>query len=339
MKMKSILILSFLLSVAVTLDAAPRQSSPVLLELDGVIVALLDSAEGGEATGVVVVEEPTGTFRKKHIGGVKYEDIRVAVGMPLHGSFWDWIRGFTDGNSQRKSGSIILCDFNYNEKARREFSEALITEIGFPDCDGSSKDAAKVTLTIVPTATRLLAGSGKRIVLPPSARQKKWTPANFRLSIDGLDTTRVNKIEAITIKQGIARDNATGDARERQIEPTSLEIPNLKLTVPDQYSRGFFDWHQDFVIKGNNDDSKEREGTLEYLSALNEKLFELRFNHLGIVKVGQSSDPAGPDNIRRVKAEMYCEEIHAKNAGGGTWAYQPGRRGTGLASNEGERTY
>ena len=64
------------------------------------------------------------------------------------------------------------------------------------------------------------------------------------------------------------------------------------------------------VIKGNNGDDKEKGGTLEYLTPnLQEVLFTLTFQHLGIFKLTPEKVESGSENIRRLKAEMYCEDI------------------------------
>ena len=56
---------------------------------------------------------------------------------------------------------------------------------------------------------------------------RRSRPARRRSSstIDGLDTSRVSKIESFTVKQG-RRGPATGE-----LEPTQLEIPNLAIWV------------------------------------------------------------------------------------------------------------
>src|SRR5258706_3586664 len=114
-------------------------------------------------------------------------------------AFYQWIRESWDQRSPRKNGAVIAGDYDYKEHSRLEFSNGLITEVGFPACDGASKDAAKMTVKLGPELIRIVAGSGKP--LPGAKVQKKWLPANFRLEIAGLDCSKVNKVEAITIKQ------------------------------------------------------------------------------------------------------------------------------------------
>ena len=63
------------------------------------------------------------------------------------------------------------------------------------------------------------------------------------------------------------------------------------------------------MIKGNNSSEEEKNGKLEYLAPnLSEVLFTLEFHNLGIFKLASETFEAG-DQIQRVKAEMYCEQM------------------------------
>ena len=87
-----------------------------------------------------------------------------------------------------------------------------------------------------------------------------------------------------------------------------MEFPNLVVTLPDANAKDFYDWHEDFVIKGNS--SKEKTGFLEYLTPdLKSVIFKLGFQGIGIFKLSPEKVEQGSDQIRRVKAEMYVEDI------------------------------
>ena len=92
----------------------------------------------------------------------------------------------------------------------------------------------------------------------------------------------------------------------------------LRPKYSESSSQTWGDWFEDFVIKGNNGDDKEKGGSLEFLSPnLQDILFTLTFKHLGVFKVTPEKVEAGSENIRRIKAEMYCERIefsYSKNA-------------------------
>lgn len=301
----------------ITSDKRGYVAGKYAVELDGINAGWIWSSEGGHAVADVVNEKlGPDSIVKKHIAGVKYEDLSVTCGTGMSKGFYEWIKASFDHNYTRKNGAIIAADYNYKEHSRLTFFNALITEVGMPALDAASKDAAKMTLKFAPEYTRTTTTTGGPSVAGGkyginAGIQKKWLPANFRLKIDGLDEacTRVNKIEALVVKQKVI-EHAVGELRDYEKEPAHLEIPNLVITFPESHSKQFYDWHESFVIKGQNGDDKEKGGTLEYLTpALDQVLFTLTFDHLGIFKLTPEKVESGSENIRRLKAEMYCENI------------------------------
>jgi len=286
------------------------------IELDGIKAGWVWSVEGGHATSEVVMEKlGSDHIIKKHLAGVKYEDISVACGTGMSKAFYQWMKDSFDHKYTRKNGAIIAADYNYKEHSRMTFTNALVTEIGFPALDAASKDAAKMTIKFKPEITRTTQRTGGPSIAGQfenkQAVQKKWLPANFKIRIDGLDKgcSRVNKIEAIVVKQKVA-EHAVGEMRDYEQEPMNMEIPNLVLTMPESHADEFYKWHEDFVIKGNNGDDAEKGGTLEYLTPnLKEVLFTLTFQHLGIFKLTPEKVESGSEQLRRIKAEMYCEDM------------------------------
>ncbi|MGH2721749.1 MAG: phage tail protein [Actinomycetota bacterium] len=307
--------------LAAPAPAAPAPAAPVqpggflLLQLEGEQPRAVMEADGGDAVGIVASEPSSTTpYARKHLDGVKYEDITITCGTGMSKAFYDWIAASFTTNDQRRSGSVVAADFNYKERSTRDFKEALITEVGMPALDAASKDAAKMTIKFSPESTRNTKGSGAVVRPPVSKAQKKWLPANFRLTIAGLESAcaKVSKVEALTIKQSVASDPA-GDQLDNRKEPGKIDFPNLKVTLPEAWAEPFFAWHGDFVVKGNSGDEKEKSGTLEYLTPdLSTALFTLSFKGLGIFKCAPEKAEAGSENIRRVKAEMYCEQITFK---------------------------
>lgn len=294
------------------------------MDLGGSFAGWISSIEGGQATADVVVEKLGGELiQKKHIAGVKYEDITVTCGTSMSKAFYDWIQASLDFKHTRNHGAIIMADFDQKEVSRLNFFEALVTEVGFPALDAASKDAAKMTVKFSPEYTRMIPKTGSAIQAPiGKGEQKKWSPANFRLKIDGLDTpcAHVNKVEALTIKQKVVED-PSGELRDYPKLPASIEYPNLVVTFAESHADDIYKWHEDFVINGNNTEDKEKGGTLEYLSADRKSvLFTLTFSNLGIFKLTPDKAESGSENVRRVKAEMYCEQVTWKAGGGAVWA-------------------
>jgi len=299
----------------ITKDGRGAVAGKFGIELDGIMAGWVANAEGGHATSDVVVEKiGVDHLSKKHLAGVKYEEISLGCGTGMSKGFYEWIKTAFDHNYARKNGALITADYNYNELTRLTFTNALPTEIGFPALDAGSKDAAKMSIKIKPEYTRVTSTGGKSLAgaFPiNAATQKKWLPANFRLNIDGLPqgSSRVNKIDAIVVKQKVI-ENTIGQGRDYEQEPASVEIPNLVVTLAESHSQEFSAWHESFVIKGQNGQDAEKGGTLDFLTPdLQTVLFTLTFSNLGIFKLTPEKVEAGSEQIRRLKAEMYCEDI------------------------------
>jgi len=94
------------------------------------------------------------------------------------------------------------------------------------------------------------------------------------------------------------------------MDKVNLETSNLVITLSEAYADPFFKWHESFVVNGKNELDHEKTGRLQYLSPdLKSVLITVDFTGLGIFKLTPEKVEAGSENIRRVKAEMYCEDI------------------------------
>ena len=279
-------------------------------EFGGAAAEWVHSAEGGHATADVVTEKMGADhLSKKHLGNIKYEDLSVAVGAGMSKAFYSWIAASWQANYQRKNGTLLTADFNNNPIKKLEFFNALITETGMPALDGSSKDAALIDVTFTPETTRLNRKVSGPVVAAVAAKQKQWIVSNFRLTIDGLDCSRVSKIEALVVKQKFV-ENPVGENRDYQKEPGALEFPNLAVTLAESSAESWYTWFEDFVVKGNNGQAQEKNGKLEYLSPnLQDVLFTVEFKHLGIFKLEPDNGVQNADNIVRLRAEMYVEQM------------------------------
>jgi hypothetical protein len=301
------------------------------LDLDNVKCGWVSDVDGGHAVADVVTEKLGGDWlAKKHIGNVKYEEISFKCGTGMSKALYEWIdTGFNQTHNQegkgRQNGAIIFADYDYTELSRLNFFFSILTELGMPALDAASKDAAKMTLKFKPEMTRKSLAQGGKVTGSfkiDAKKQKQWLPSNFRLKIDGLDEpcSRVNKIEALTIKQKVT-ENAVGEMRDYEQEATSVEIPNLVITLAESHAKPLYDWHEDFVIKGNCTEDNEKGGTLEYLASdLKTVLFTLTFKNLGVFKVAPDKMEAGAEGVRRIKAEMYCEDVRFSYSGAATFA-------------------
>jgi phage tail-like protein len=285
-------------------------SEHFFLNLDGLECGFLRSVEGG-GISADVIQEQVGTdyFVKKHIGSPKYEDLLLQIDLSMDKRVYEWIATLWNGKYARKDATIFVADDNMQVKAQSELFNVMLTEVTIPAMDGSSKDPCYITLRLSPEYSRYKKASGKLPSGVGRRKQKSWLPSNFKLEIDGLDATRVSKVDAFTIKQTLVT-HPIGEMREYQREPSKLEFPNLKITLAENYAKTWIDWHEDFVIKGNSSDSQEKNGSLTFLSPnLTSELARIKFFNLGIFRLAPEKAQAQSDQIKRMAAELYCERM------------------------------
>jgi hypothetical protein len=281
--------------------APPSTAGRFVLDLGGEMAGHLITAEGGHASAEVITQAPgQSCLPQKNIGPARYGDITLSVATGMSAEFYEWMQAVIECQPVDKDGAIITTDFNYKEVGRQEFVNALITEIGFPSLDASSKDPAAIKVSFSPELTRRRPGKGNTIKPCTGRGQRKWLASDFRLNIDGLDCTKVQQIGALVIKQPVTAERIPG----------RIEYPNLTVTLPESAAQSFFDWHEDFVIDGNSGSANEKKGQLEFLAPNRaQALFTIDFRGLGIFSLVLDKLEAGADPIRRVTAEMYCEEM------------------------------
>jgi hypothetical protein len=219
-------------------------------------------------------------------------------------TLYSWIGSSWTANSQRKNGAVLFTDYKLDTQKKLEFYNALVTETSIPECDASGREPTYLSIKVAPEYTKPGKAEGK----VSGAKAAIWMPSNFRLTINGTDCTRVSKVEGFTVKQKVISDGP-GTTREPVKVPGKVEFPNLVFYVSESFAKSFYDWHEDFVVKGNNNETKERSGNLEFLDAGQQKaLLTIKFYNLGIISVTPESD-SNSEKARRARVELYCERM------------------------------
>ena len=270
------------------------------------------SIEGGFAKANTMAE-PVGTDNQqiKHTSTREIEPFTAELGLADCRDAMTWIRDSWRKQSSRRSGRIVHGDFNMFEQLEHEFREALIMEAGFPALEGGAgRESSYLRLKFLPEAVvSKRSGTSSRIVTPLAPQQKQWLNSAFRFSLEGLDMSKVNKIDAFTIKQGV-RTLHTGRELYPEIEPTKIEFPDLTVYMALEYADSVMRWYEQFVRTGKRDPRSERTGSIEYLhpdrTGVNFRinLYEVGLKSFNIIK----SDGMG-DAIKRAKFELYVGKM------------------------------
>jgi phage tail-like protein len=287
------------------------------LELDGKKddVGLFRSVEGGSIKADVMTYQNGANYdRWRQLGKPKFEDIKASVGMSMSRPFYAWISEFFNGQGTRKTGAILAADYNYETRARREFSQALIKEITFPKLDGTDKSPAYLGVAIAVENLEFKPGDGAKLaVLTNFDSQKMWTACNFRFKLDGIPDNallRVSKIDSFTIKQNILEYH-TGTQRAPVKVPSQVDFPQITFYVPEADAGPFIDRFKEQGIKGTVRNPTDKTGELVVFDtdeAQNE-LFQLEFFGSDIANVQFDKADASSEEIKQVKIELYTERM------------------------------
>ncbi len=295
------------------------------LELDNKQeVSLFRSIEGGGVRADVMTYQPsihtTDLYKRwKLVGKPKFEDIKLQLGMSMSQPFYNWMVDFFNGKPSRKNGAILAADFYYKERARREFTDAMIKELVFPKLDGSDKSAVYMNLTLSVEGITFKKGTGNK--LPIQAKnfdsgQKHWTANNFRFNLQGFDDAcrRVTKIDSFTIKQNVIEYHAS-DRKAPMKYPSAVEYPNLTFYVPEPDAQPFIEHMQKRVGFGENmgngqvRDSTTLHGDIQTYDNEMRRLFTLSFDGADIVSVTPDKADATSEDIKQTKIELYTEKM------------------------------
>jgi hypothetical protein len=273
------------------------------IEIDGMPAAVATSVQGGNIVAEVAEERGGEKFARKRVGRIRIEPIRIEVSA---GELIDLIKKGCDGTGQMFNGRVVEVDTTGSVIGEREFTNAVLTEIQFPQLDAASKEAARVLVTLQPE--QIKSGGGKSSgSKEASAKQRQAQASNFRVKVGELDGSGVSKVEAISIRM---KSPETPDSRSRSTS-SGQSVGDLVLTVSSAKSKPFADWHEEFVVKGNNSQDREKTATIELMSAdMKNALLTLEGSGVGIIAVRPES--GGSDSAKRVQVQMYVEQWRVK---------------------------
>jgi hypothetical protein len=157
------------------------------------------------------------------------------------------------------------------------------------------------------TRSKTADSSGKPGVFA-SALPKAWTISDFRLTINGLedDCKHVTQIDSLMLGLKLKNLNM-GNSLSTIVGST--DYSDLAVRLPQVYAKGFYQWLEDFVVKGSNGPQDEKKGQLEFFAPNSSKsYFDLELSGLGIYKM------VGPSGLQQktslpVTVGMYCESM------------------------------
>src|SRR6185312_8704729 len=286
-------------------------------------VGFVNSIDGGQfKSDPVVYMQGADNYVSKYSGRAKYDDITVTVGAAMSPSFWKWVSSSLERKPQRRNGALVGYDFNFCERSRRTFYGALISEIGFPALDASSKNTATLSIKITPERIEYKKGDGHKFASAQTQnqiqKQKMWISSNFRFSLDRFkssDTMRNVKVEAFTVKQNVI-DNPVGNEGYARKEVGRLDLPSIVVTFPEHKVEDWLKWWDETVAQGNRKDGYTT-GVLTYLASdQSTELMHIELAGVSLLSVELDKYEAAKESIATGKATLSIEGLKLSSADG-----------------------
>ncbi|WP_428261591.1 phage tail protein [Haliangium sp.] len=284
-----------------------------VLELDGNnSVGVIRSVDGGGVKSEIMTYQMGDNHDLwRQISKPKYEDLKIEFGMSMSKEFYNWIKAFFDGEVVRKNGAVVAGDFHYKERARREFQEAIISEISFPKLDGGDKNPCYMTASLAPETLRFAKGTMRDLETTiGKMNQKLWTSANFELRLDGFEAAckRITKVDGFTIKQQV-HDYHAGNQRDPLRVPGLLEFPNITFYVPEADAQAFIDHFNEFGIGGKVQKPARHTGGIVCRDHAANDLCTVSLKGVDIASVVPEKSDSTSEEIKQVKVELAIESM------------------------------
>jgi len=282
------------------------------LELDGTPVGTIRSVDGGGIKAdVLTYQHGAGGDTWRQLGRTKYEEFKITTGLLAGKALWAWINSTIGGNPTRRTGAIVAADYDYNEKARREFSEALIADVSFPKFDATDKNPANVVVTVSPekmTYAKAKAGALARSDAYAD-KQKAVSCCNFTFTVNGFENAckRVNKVDGFSVKCKIIEHQVSTRLENVKV-PGKIELPNITFYLPEVDAQAFLDHHTKTTMDGQRG-APIPGAVLKFHNNAKADHGTITFNDCTIFSVTHDKADSSSEDIRMVKVEMAIEGI------------------------------
>lgn len=125
------------------------------------------------------------------------EQTIVFAPMSMSSTFWDWVIRSVAGQDLRKDVRMVGMGMDGKSGViTQQLNGAAVRSVVLPALNAADRSAAKVSVTMVAPSVQAITPEVARSVPPPRAT---LVASNFRVSIDGMPTSRVASVNAITI--------------------------------------------------------------------------------------------------------------------------------------------
>jgi hypothetical protein len=283
-----------------------------VVDIDGYQIAFMKKFEGLSMEADIVSNDlGPDNMQSKHVANIKWTPGKISVGAAMGKGMHDWIKQSFEKAYAPKNGTVTAADFNFNAQSELTFQNALITSVGFPKLDGSSKDALYLDVEFQPEVVRWAKGSGKKIDGKYGVKQKAWLASNFIVEMGGLPCARVASVDAFTWKCAVTPDQV-GVTREPTYHPAKVTTPDIKLSISMADYQAWADAAKKWFIDGHHLGNNEMQGSITLLGPAmdpGKPVGKIDLINCGFKKFSKQAFEANKEAISRFDVELYVEGI------------------------------
>ena len=249
----------------------------------------VESYSGAEPFAEVVAESGgLLPYAKKHLGALRWADLEASVGIDADPALYQWIGDAWFGHPSREQ--VVL----ETPAEAMELEQPTLREVVLPALDVRAHDQRFLKVKIAPQSVRRHPAGGSVVFDGRDPGRELYAHA-FTVEIDGIDCSGVQAVAPVAVQ-------AMGELKRGG----TLAFSDVHLAVASDKLASFRAWFDDFVLRGNNDDGKERVGRITFYDPmLKDALATLELYHLGIYRVG-------PVERARTQVDLYCERMELK---------------------------
>lgn len=223
-----------------------------------------------------------------------------------------WVQELINGGHRLLDLDVLRTDLNGHLQEGFQLAGCVLTELHFPPCSATQKDPYVVRAVLQPERIAALPSGGPR-KLPVGFKQRPWLVSAFKLSVDGLPTDDILKIDGLDLTRDIAT-RRVGEFREPLPYYGVARCSPLVLTIG---GRDYPEW-RDFVLKrlAEGKPASSLGAKLAFLDAsLKQELGSLQFSLAGLAGfqfahiASRGDEPTSPHGVARLPVQGVTLEI------------------------------
>jgi len=302
-------LVSLALVSAVLAPAADQRtytSSSFQVLIDGVPYDNVRSYSGGEFVADIVTEASSGSAApKKHVANMRAKPLQVVFSPTDSAGLAALVNEALGNPSTRHTVTVVTATYGGQTKTATDYLNSTVTGLSTTAFDGAVKDLASLTLTFEPEQVR----AATPPTTSPGLGSKTKTPlaSNFRFSLDGLPSTRVATVAALSAQRASTTDSI-GILREPTASVGKLTLANLVITVSAADLAPWQAWADSWMVQGHHLEADEKNASLTLLAPdMTTTVLPISFSHVGLVRLSPPTNSVNNSSVAKFEVELYFE--------------------------------